>query len=225
MNIAPSACAVVLLGAVALAACSDAPSATTVKVTASDDACELESTDLAAGSTTFRVTNTGSKVTEVYIYAAGDRVVTERENIGPGTSADFNADLAAGSYEVACKPGQTGDGIRQAITVTGSGGKALATRADLTVAVNAVDYDFEVLDAVDISAGDSVEFAMTNNGEVEHEFEVFGPDGEVLGEVGPTDPGQDGTVILDLEAAGTYRFVCGIDDHEQLGMVGTFTVG
>ncbi len=119
MRTVPFACLVALLGTSALAACSGDKSGTIVNVTASDDACVLDSTDLAAGTTTFRVTNAGSKVTEVYIYAPGDRVVTERENIGPGTSTDFNADLVVGDYEVACKPGQTGDGIRQAITVSG----------------------------------------------------------------------------------------------------------
>jgi iron uptake system component EfeO len=44
-------------------------------------------------------------------------VMTEKENIGPGTSATVAVDLAAGAYEVACKPGMTGDGIRTALTV------------------------------------------------------------------------------------------------------------
>jgi iron uptake system component EfeO len=118
VRIAALTCVLAILGSAALAACSGDTSGATVKVTASDDACELDSTDLVAGRTTFRVTNAGSKVTEVYVYGPGDRIVTERENIGPGTSADFSVDLAAGSYEVACKPGQTGDGIRQAITVS-----------------------------------------------------------------------------------------------------------
>ena len=46
-------------------------------------------------------------------------VVAEVENIGPGTSRDMTADLAPGTYEIACKPGQTGDGIRAQLTVTG----------------------------------------------------------------------------------------------------------
>jgi plastocyanin len=65
---------------------------------------------------------------------------------------------------------------------------------------------------------------MTNAGTLEHELEVFGPGGDVLGEVGPTAAGEDGDVVLDLEQAGTYRYVCGIDDHEQQGMAGTFEV-
>ncbi len=104
--------------AIVVGACSS-DDATVVEVQASDDACVVAKTELAAGKTTLRIANEGAKVTEVYVYAEGDRVVTERENIGPGTRADMTVDLAAGTYEVACKPGQTGDGIRTTISVRG----------------------------------------------------------------------------------------------------------
>jgi len=101
-------------------------SGTEVSVTASDAACELDDTDLPAGDITFAVTNTGDKVTEVYVYGEDDgaftKVVSEVENIGPGTGRDMDVDLAAGTYEIACKPGQQGDGIRAKVTVTGVGG-------------------------------------------------------------------------------------------------------
>jgi uncharacterized cupredoxin-like copper-binding protein len=210
---------------VVFGACSSDESGPVIDIAASDESCVPSETDLAAGATTFRVKNDGSQVTEVYVYAEGDRVVTERENIGPGTTVDFNVDLAAGTYEIACKPGQVGDGIRQTITVTGEGGEALLTTSDLTVSFDAFDYDYDGLDALDIEAGQAVEFEMTNVGSEEHEFEVFDPSGEVLGEVGPTAAGDRGSVILELPDAGTYRYVCGIDDHEARGMVGTFDVG
>lgn len=104
------------------AACSSTDSGDAVAITASDTACQVAKTSFDAGKQSFEVRNDGSKVTEVYVYAPGDRVVTEKEDIGPGTSATFSADLSAGTYEIACKPGQTGSGIRQTITVTGSGG-------------------------------------------------------------------------------------------------------
>ena len=219
----PAAVALLAL-ATAVGACSDS-GGDVVGIKASDDSCVPERTDLAAGKTTFRVQNQGKQVTEVYVYAEGDRVVTERENIGPGTSADFTANLAAGTYEIACKPGQTGDGIRQTITVTGEGGEALPEGADRRVQFQAHDYDYTGLDDVSIDAGTAVEFDMENDGTVQHEFEVFGPDDEALGEIGPTDPGDEGTVVLQLDEPGTYRYVCGIDGHEALGMHGTFEVG
>jgi iron uptake system component EfeO len=88
-------------------------------VTSSESTCEVSSTSLDAGTHTFSVTNKGSDATEVYVYADGDKVVGEVEDIGPGLTRDLKVKLAAGSYSVACKPGQKGDGIRTLITVTG----------------------------------------------------------------------------------------------------------
>lgn len=224
MPTVPSAVVAALLATIALAACSSGDNATVIDLTASDDACVVQQPDLSAGSTTFHIRNEGKKVTEVYIYAEGDRVVTERENIGPGTSANLSANLAAGTYEVACKPGMTGDGIRQTITVTGKGGDALLDTGDIEVQFTASEYHYTGLDDLALHRGDTVEFEMRNNGTIEHEFEVFGPDGEVLGEVGPTAAGEEGKVVLELAEAGEYRYLCGIDGHESLGMVGTFTV-
>ena len=41
---------------------------------------------------------------------------------------------------------------------------------------------------------------MTNTAtDEQHEFEVLGPDGNALGEIGPTDPGKTGTVVLTFD--------------------------
>ncbi|MFI9258256.1 iron uptake system protein EfeO [Streptomyces sioyaensis] len=96
----------------------------TVEVTATDSSCELSAKEFPAGHVRFAVQNKGSKVTEVYLYAPGDRIVTERENIGPGTSAEITAEVKAGSYEIACKPGMKGSGIRQKVTVSGKSASA-----------------------------------------------------------------------------------------------------
>lgn len=81
------------------------------------------------------IENKGSKVTEVYVLFPDDRIVSERENIGPGTKQKLTAEVKAGSYEIACKPGMKGDGIRQKVTVTG--GKAVKRDARLDKAVAA----------------------------------------------------------------------------------------
>ncbi len=110
-----------------LAACSTDPepaagdgdggaSSGPVEISAQDDACDLSSTELTAGITTFAITNSGSQVTEVYVYD-NERIVTEKENIGPGTSYELTVDLIEGAYQVACKPGMVGDGIRTDVTV------------------------------------------------------------------------------------------------------------
>lgn len=79
--------------------------------------------------------NKGSKVTEVYVLFPDDRIVAERENIGPGTKATITAEIKAGSYEIACKPGMKGHGIRQKIEV--SGGKAAKRSPEMDKAVAA----------------------------------------------------------------------------------------
>ncbi|SCF34831.1 iron uptake system component EfeO [Micromonospora matsumotoense] len=98
----------------------DAGSGHTVKVKATDSVCEVDVADLDAGQATFTVTNSGSKVTEFYVYAAGDRVMGEVENIAPGLSRELRVELPAGTYETACKPGMSGRGIRGALKVSGT---------------------------------------------------------------------------------------------------------
>src|SRR5688572_2125134 len=83
-----------------------------IAVSATDTECVVARTETAAGTTVFKVTNGGTKVTEFYVYAQGDRVMGEVENIGPGLSRDLHVELAAGTYQTACKPGMSGSGIR-----------------------------------------------------------------------------------------------------------------
>ncbi|GAA3311522.1 iron uptake system protein EfeO [Streptomyces cinereospinus] len=92
-----------------------------VEVIAKDDSCEVSETEIKAGHVELAIENKGSKVTEVYILFPDDRIVTERENIGPGTKQRLTAEVKPGSYEIACKPGMKGDGIRQKVTFTGQG--------------------------------------------------------------------------------------------------------
>ncbi|QLH21359.1 iron uptake system protein EfeO [Streptomyces sp. Rer75] len=103
---------------------SDAKDSDAVQVTASDSACKVSKKSFPAGHVKLAVENKGAKVTEVYVYAPGDRIVTERENIGPGTKAVINAEVKTGSYEIACKPGMKGHGIRQKVSATGKGAAA-----------------------------------------------------------------------------------------------------
>jgi iron uptake system component EfeO len=105
-----------------------------IEVSASDDDCELSATDLDAGLHTFEVTNDGSQVTEFYVYAEGDRIMQEVENIGPGLTREMRVELPAGAYEGACKPGMVGDGIRTPITVTGEAAVSLSDQEELQAA-------------------------------------------------------------------------------------------
>lgn len=107
----------------ALAGCtsktSDAdPGDITVKAT--DSACDVSSSSGTTGQNTFKISNNGSKVTEFYVYASGDRALGEVENIGPGLTRQLIVNIPeAGEYQLACKPGMVGDGVRATYTVTG----------------------------------------------------------------------------------------------------------
>lgn len=139
--------AAALLAGLLTACGSDSDTAGAITLTASDSACELSSTDLPAGRVTFAIKNTGSKVTEVYVYD-GTAVVAEKENIGPGTSYSLTVTLDAGDYVVACKPGMKGDGIRTPITVSGKAVGAPAA-GSLTVARAVAAYRAYVQEQAD----------------------------------------------------------------------------
>ncbi|MGX1514287.1 iron uptake system protein EfeO [Streptomyces collinus] len=105
-----------------------------ISVTATDDKCEVSKTEFPAGHVELAVENKGSKVTEVYLLFPDDRVVTERENIGPGTKQRVTAEVKAGDYRIACKPGMKGKGIRQDVKATGGKAGAREPRLDRAVA-------------------------------------------------------------------------------------------
>ncbi|WP_244932168.1 iron uptake system protein EfeO [Nocardioides sp. W7] len=113
----------------ALAACAentdgasgDPDDPRSLTVASSAEACELSATEAPAGTLTFDVTNTGDQVTEFYLLGDdGLRIVAEVENVGPNISRKLTVNAPAGEYVTACKPGMTGDGIRDAFTVTDS---------------------------------------------------------------------------------------------------------
>ncbi len=107
-----------------------------VAVAADDDSCELSDTELEAGLHTFEVTNEGSDVTEFYLYAQGDRILQEVENIGPGLTRELRVELPAGTYQGTCKPGMIGDGIRTDIEVTGEQAAPLSQDEELNAAAD-----------------------------------------------------------------------------------------
>jgi iron uptake system component EfeO len=143
-----------------------------ITVDATDTTCDVADKELPAGTTTFKVTNKGSKVTEVYIYAPGDKIVTERENIGPGTSVELTTQLSAGKYQLACKPGMVGNGIRQDLTVTGQADHAADPR--LTSALAA--YKTYVNTQVDDTIATTNEFvAAVKKGDIAEAKKLYAP--------------------------------------------------
>ncbi|MET8134963.1 iron uptake system protein EfeO [Streptomyces sp. NPDC006290] len=113
---------------------SDAKNGDAIQVTASDTACKVSKKEFPAGHVQLDIENKGSKVTEVYLLYPDDRIVSERENIGPGTKQRVTAEVKAGAYTLVCKPGMKGKGIREAVKVTGGKVAKRDPRLDKAVA-------------------------------------------------------------------------------------------
>ncbi|MGY1735941.1 iron uptake system protein EfeO [Geodermatophilus sp. SYSU D00684] len=226
-----------LLAALTTAACGSADTgsgaasgggeaADTVAVAATDDACDVASSELPAGTHSFQVTNSGDQVTEFYVYAEGDRVMGEVENIAPGLTRELLVELPAGSYETACKPGMVGDGIRSDLTVTG---EAQSLSEDETLARASADYQRYVqsqtgalleqttafVDAV--KAGD-VEGAKALYPLARTYWERIEPVAEVFGDLDPLIDGREGDQAEGEDFTGYHRI-------EQALWVGGTTEG
>jgi iron uptake system component EfeO len=209
------------LTALTLAACGGGDSSSgdpgtagdEIAVAAADDSCEVASSELPAGVHQFTVTNSGSKVTEFYVYAAGDRVMGEVENIAPGVARELRVELPAGDYEATCKPGMIGDGIRSALTVTG---EASSLSEDETLAQAGVDYQRYVqsqtgalveqttafVDAV--KAGD-IEGAKALFPVARTYWERIEPVAESFGDLDPIIDGREGDQAEGEDFTGFHR--------------------
>lgn len=95
--------------------------ATAVAVESTDDECRVDTETVASGPVTFTVTNSGGSVTEFYLLGDdGLSIVSEVENIAPGSSRTLTVVAQPGDYFTLCKPGMIGEGIGKApFTVTG----------------------------------------------------------------------------------------------------------
>lgn len=204
------------------AGCVAKTSDSTVDVNANDSACDISRAQIESGTTTFWVTNSGSKTTEVYIYGEGNAIRGEVENIGPGTKRSFQVKLGGGNYDVACKPGQQGDGIRTPIIVVGTADATLSP--DRTVKVSAHEWGYSGFELLQAREGENIRFELQNNGTLEHEMEILNPDGNAVGEIGPTPANATGAVTIALNQKGVWTVECGIDGHLDHGMKTQFTV-
>lgn len=106
-------------------------------------------------------------------------------------------------------------------TAAGNTGQAPSTGGGETVKVSETEYQLSP-STVNVKPGE-VTFDVSNDGQVTHNLEVEGPNGE---EELPSDlaPGDSGTLTVDLSKPGTYEFYCPVDNHKQMGMEGEITV-
>ncbi|MEW1951837.1 iron uptake system protein EfeO [Terrabacter sp. NPDC080008] len=218
--------ALTLAAALALTGCADKPTATAgtngsagsaggpITVQASDTACTLSATTAKAGTITFQVSNTGTKTNEFYLYAEGDRIVSEVENITPGLSRELKVELTEpGTFTTACKPGMVGDGIRGTFTVTGTAAKG---SADAKVAKAITDYRAYVASEADelvegterfaaaVKAGD-VARAKALYAQARHPWEAIEPVAEGFGGLDPKIDGREDVVADGMAFTGYHR--------------------
>jgi iron uptake system component EfeO len=184
-----------------------------ITVKASDTACEVGTSTLPAGTHVFAVTNSGAKVTEFYVYAAGDRVMGEVENITPGLSRELRVELPAGTYQTACKPGMIGQGIRTALTVSGSAA-ALSEDAALSQATgNYTRYITSQSEALVQKTGDFV--TAVKAGDVPKSkalfpvartyYERIEPVAEIFGDLDPKIDGREDDATAELPFSGFHK--------------------
>jgi iron uptake system component EfeO len=211
---------VLTMTAVSLAACASDPAETSsasgdLTVSASDSECTVSAAKLDAGPSTFKVTNKGSKVTEFYVYAEGDRIMGEVENVGPGLTRNLVVDLPKGTYEGACKPGMVGDGIRQTLTVSGAAAKPLSDSAELKAAADS--YARYVKSQSDALIEKTTEFVdAVKAGEVDEAKALFPvartyweriePVAEKFGDLDPITDGREPDAIAEgVDFTGWHR--------------------
>ncbi|GAA3856254.1 iron uptake system protein EfeO [Streptomyces sp. NPDC003631] len=134
LTVTAAATVAALTAITACTAKSDAKDGDAIQVTAADSKCDTSAKSTPAGQVTLQIENKGSRATEVEILFPDDRIVSEKENIGPGTKYTLTAEVKAGSYEIACRPGMKGHGVRQKLTVTGGSAAERNPKLDKAVA-------------------------------------------------------------------------------------------
>jgi iron uptake system component EfeO len=211
-------------GLLALAACTSSGGSTgtgtssaaggPIAVKATDTECGVSVATASAGTITFQVQNTGSKVTEFYVYGAGDRIVGEVENITPGLSRELKVEITEpGTFTTACKPGMVGDGIRAAFIVTGT---AQPGSADQKVAKAITDYQaYVAAQSTELLAGTEAFVAAVKAGDVAKAkalytparvpWERIEPVAESFGDLDPKIDGREDVVEEGLAFTGYHR--------------------
>ena len=207
-------------GALALTGCggtAETPAASAeggpIAVAATDSSCEVTRAKADAGTSVFAVTNKGQKVTEFYVYAPGDRVMGEVENIAPGLSRELHVELPAGSYETACKPGMIGKGIRAAFTVSGS---SAPLTDDAALAAATTSYSRYVKSQTDALLVKTEEFVTAvKAGDVDKAKALFPvartyweriePVAEIFGDLDPRIDGREEVTEEGMTFGGFHR--------------------
>lgn len=92
------------IAALALTACVPNNAGTALTVDITDSGCAVSADTAEAGAVSFELTNNGTDVNEFEILAEDQlRIVGEKENVTPGQTVSYVAQLDPGTYYTACK--------------------------------------------------------------------------------------------------------------------------
>ena len=83
-----------------------------------------------------------------------------------------------------------------------------------TIDITATEYAFNG-DPGTIAAGDTIEFAVENIGQVDHSLEVLSSEGRSLGRTERIPAGSTDSVTVTFDTAGVYRLICDVDDTSR----------
>lgn len=84
--------------------------------------------------------------------------------------------------------------------------------------VTATEFSFSP-DELTVEVGEPVNLTLINTGDLSHDLVI--PD---LGVHLAASPGRQATAGIEIEEAGSYRFLCSLPGHAEAGMAGLLTV-
>jgi uncharacterized cupredoxin-like copper-binding protein len=177
--------------------------------TTTQDACKGRSTPvLAPGrSTTLKVRLTARGTYEFLCTVSGHAAAGMKGLLGVGVAV--KAQPAAVAAAASSPPAAA------ATPATTGSSSACPSPQSTTISVNEFDFGF-TLSRASVPCG-AVTFNMTNTGTASHDFVIAGNSSTTI------RTGQSTTMTADL-GPGTYRYVCDVNGHDALGMLGTLTV-
>lgn len=108
-----------------------------------------------------------------------------------------------------------------------------ASNADRTIKVTATDYSFDP-SSIAVEEGEIVEFVITNEGRVPHEFTIGdqafhnsasgGEHDHGDQSTGVLEPGESGSLTWNFTTVANVLFACHVDDHFERNMFGSVRV-
>ena len=105
-----------------------------------------------------------------------------------------------------------------ALTLTACGSNATSEPAreyvlHLRMDDDTEEYVYIAEDPIDIRVGDRVNFEVRNDGTLDHDLQVVGPDGLAVATADAVGPAQSLMLTVDFDETGIYQLNCLVDNH------------